>query len=62
MPRDPADDKKRRMEVSRADYMKMRSRIEQTQLLFPRQIIVIDPIDEVCDAEKCPAWQGKSSF
>lgn len=59
MPRDTRKDKKKSMKVTRANYETMRARIEQTQRRLPRQVIVVDPIDELCGTEFCPAWDKR---
>lgn len=62
MPRRTEDDPERENRIARKDCESGRKVLLETVSRFPDDIIVIDPIDAVCDAATCPGWQGKRSY
>ncbi len=62
MPRRPQKDVEREMFVTRDAYLQMRELVVKATRSFPSRIAVLDPVEHVCDAERCPAWAGTDAL
>jgi peptidoglycan/LPS O-acetylase OafA/YrhL len=58
MPNAPKKDRTRTLGIDRAAYLEQRRFIEGVSADLPGGVAVFDPIDAVCDAERCPGWVG----